>query len=52
MFASVIGLFLKVPLRKINLPWLSRRVSVICKGTFLDRSMNTPLDFEIGEVAW
>lgn len=51
MFARVIGLFLNVPLRKMNLPCSSINVSVICKGIFLERSIETPFVFEAGEVA-
>lgn len=51
IFASVISLSLKVPLRKMYLPWSSMRVSEIWMGTFLEKSIETPLDLGIGEVA-
>lgn len=51
MFASVICLFLKVPFKKRILPCSSIRVSDIWIGVFLERSMETPLDFVVGDVA-
>lgn len=52
IFANVIGVFLYVPLRKIYLPCSSKRESVILMGTFFESNIETPLDFDIGEVAW
>lgn len=52
MYASMIGLSLRVLLEKMYLPWSSMRVSEILRGTFLDRSIETSLDLEIGDVAW
>lgn len=52
MFAKVSGLLFQVPFRKINLPSWSISWSSMFKGKVLDNRMETPLDFELGLVAW